>query len=232
MATDIERHVVIVGHGPSLKGAGLGKKIDEFKCVVRLKNCSMLLAERMDYGSRTTVMCSSTEVLHHLPKIEAREYWGYPKKGDYSESRVTWLKRHISERAKVHVPLDICNLWNAAFLELGGQHPNVSTGMGAVIIALHLKRPRKLYLAGFDNVIHPEIQGYNSTVATEFNAGGTVSTGHDWITENKMLPFLATAYGAEIRDLAGTFKALPAVIDARSHNVPPQSLLPLRPTLH
>lgn len=230
MAVDTDKHVVIVGHGPSLKGAGLGKKIDEFKCVVRLKNCSMLLAERHDYGSKTTVMCSSTEVLHHLPKISAREYWGYPKKGEYSEARVNWLKRHISGR--VHIPLDTCNLWNAAFLELGGQHPNVSTGMGAIIIALHLKRPRKLYLAGFDNVIRPEIEGYRSTVATEFNAGGTVDTGHDWATENKLLPFLAAAYGAEIRDLAGTYKALPPAIDARSHNVPPTLIHPLRQTLH
>lgn len=229
---NLDRHVVIVGHGPSLKGSGLGKTIDEFKCIVRLKNCSMLLAERMDYGSRTTVMCSSTEVLHHLPKIEAREYWGYPKKGDYSESRVNWLKRHIPSRSKIHVPLDTCNLWNAAFLELGGQHPNVSTGMGAVIIALHLKRPKKLYLAGFDNVLKPSIEGYNSTVATEFNAGGTVSTGHDWETENKLIPFLAAAYGAEIRDLAGTYKALPPTIDARSNDVPPSLIHSLRPTLH
>jgi hypothetical protein len=209
---EIDRHIVIVGHGPSLKGAGLGKQIDEFKVVVRLKNCSMLLAERHDYGSKTTVMCSSTEVLHHLPKIEAKEYWGYPKKGDFSESRVTWLKRHVPQNSKVHVPLDVCNLWNAAFLELGGQHPNVSTGMGAVIIALQLKRPKKLFLAGFDNVLHPNTEGYRSTVATEFNQNGTVDTGHDWLTENKLIPFLATAYGTEIMDLAGTYKALPAVI--------------------
>jgi hypothetical protein len=192
--------VVIVGHGPSLKGAGLGREIDKH-FVVRLKNCSMLLAEVADYGKRTDAMCSSTEVLPHLPKVKAKEYWGYPKHGTYSERRVKWLKRHVEQGAKVHIPLDACKLWNAAFLELGGRHPNVSTGMGAVIIALELKRPKKLILAGFDNVIYPSTEGYKSTVPTAFNDGGQKDTGHDWLTEHQLLPYLATHYRAEISSL-------------------------------
>lgn len=194
--------VCIVGHGPSLKGALLGPEIDKH-FVVRLKNCSMLLAEPHDYGSKTDAMCSSTEVLAYLPKIKASEYWGYPKKGDYSPKRVNWLKRHVDQSSKVFVPLEACKLWNAAFLELGGMHPNVSTGMGAVIIALELKRPKVLYLAGFDNVLNPKTKGYRCTVPTVFNDGGTKDTGHDWFTENQLLPYLATSYQVEIKNLAG-----------------------------
>jgi hypothetical protein len=200
--------VCIVGHGPSLKGAGLGKEIDKH-FVVRLKNCSMLLAEAVDYGRRTDAMCSSTEVLPHLPKVKAKEYWGYPKHGTYSERRVKWLKRHVEQTSKVFVPVDACNLWNAAFLELGGRHPNVSTGMGAVIIALELKRPKTLLLAGFDNVLFPSTQGYRSTVPTAFNDGGNKDTGHDWQMEHELLPYLATAYKAEIKDLAGRYVVQP-----------------------
>jgi hypothetical protein len=116
---DENRHVVIVGHGPSLKGSGLGSEIDKFKWVVRLKNCSMLLAEAHDYGRKTDVMCSSTEVLPVIAKVKAKEYWGYPKKGHYSENRVTWLKRHVPSDAKVEIPLESCNLWNAFFREMG-----------------------------------------------------------------------------------------------------------------
>lgn len=161
----------------------------------------MLLAEHLDYGKKTDAMCSSTEVLPHLPKVKASEYWGYPKHGDYNERRVKWLKRHVDQRSKVHVPLEACNLWNAAFLELGGKHPNVSTGMGAVVIALELKRPKTLYLAGFDNVLDPKIWGYKSTVPTAFNQGGSKDTGHDWFTEHKLLPYLATHYKAEIASI-------------------------------
>lgn len=204
----MNRSVCIVGHGPSLKGAGQGKNIDACDFVVRLKNCYTLLAEPHDFGRKTNAMCSSTEVLPYLPKVKAAEYWGYPKKGEYSQKRVRWLQRHVGQ-AKVEVPLEACNLWNAAFLELGGQHPNVSTGMGAIIIALELKRPEVLFLAGFDNVVDPKIQGYRCTVPTVFNYGGTKSTGHDWQKEHELLPYLATHYKVRIKTIAGRYIVQP-----------------------
>lgn len=204
----MNRSVCIVGHGPSLKGAGQGKNIDACDFVVRLKNCYTLLAEPHDFGSKTNAMCSSTEVLPYLPKVKAAEYWGYPKKGEYSQKRVRWLQRHVGT-AKVEVPLEACNLWNAAFLELGGQHPNVSTGMGAIIIALELKRPEVLFLAGFDNVVTPTIQGYRCTVPTVFNDGGTKSTGHDWQKEHELLPYLATHYKVRMKTIAGRYIVQP-----------------------
>jgi hypothetical protein len=217
---DENSHVVIVGHGPSLKGAGLGPRIDTFKWVVRLKNCSMLLAEPHDYGTKTDVMCSSTEVLPVIAKVKAKEYWGYPKKGTYVKSRVRWLSRHVEAGSSVIVPLEVCNLWNAFFREMGGKHPNVSTGMGAVICALHLKRPKKLYLAGFDNVLDPSIEGYNCTVPTHFNHGGTRSTGHDWLAENQLLSYLAAHFQTKILNLAGR------------HHVQTEELRDLREALH
>jgi len=193
---------VIVGHGPSLKSAGLGKKIDACDKVIRLKNCYYLLAETQNYGARTDVMCSSTEVLHYLHKVKAQEYWGYPKHGTYNQASVWQLERRVGP---VHIPLELTNLWNCVFLELGGRHPNVSTGMGAIVIALDRFRPEALYLAGFDTLLDPKI-AYASTVPTKFNDGGTKDTGHDWETENQMLPYLAAHFGAEIKDLADTYR--------------------------
>src|SRR4051812_30793711 len=175
---------VIVGHGPSLKTAGLGKKIDACDKVVRLKNCSYLLAEPQNYGRRTDVMCSSTEVLHHLHKVKAQEYWGYPKHGTYNQAAVWQLERKV--RKSVQVPLDLTNLWNCFFLELGGKHPNVSTGMGAIVIALDRFKPEVLYLAGFDTLLDPAIK-YSSTVETPWNKDGNYPD-HDWEVENQMLP--------------------------------------------
>lgn len=205
-------NVVVVGHGPSLKGARLGTKIDRHP-VVRLKNCYMLLAEAQDFGRRTDYMCSSTEVITNLAKIKAQEYWGYPKKGSYNAAPVEWLERQTKK--PVIVPLDICNLWNAAFLELGGKHPNVSTGMAAIIIALDRLSPKTLYLAGFDKIWSPEGPGYISTVPTRFNNDGKSDTGHDWPKERELLGYLATAYQAEIIDLAGRYLVQPGEADVR-----------------
>jgi hypothetical protein len=196
------RSTVIVGHGPSLKGKGLGPKIDQCDVVVRLKNCSMLLAEPHDYGRKTDVMCSSTEVLHHLHKVKAKEYWGYPKKGHFNMAGVWNLSRKV-EFAPIHVPLELCNFWNDFFRKMGAQHNNVSTGLAAVIIALDRYKPEKLYLAGFDKVLNPDTEGYKCTVPTAFNGNGTKDTGHDWKKENELLPYLQEFYKAKVIDLVG-----------------------------
>lgn len=159
----------------------------------------MLLAEPHDFGRRVDALCTSTETLYNLPKLKASEYWGYPKHGQYSQSRVAQAERHLD--ASIHIPLDLCNFWNCVFLELGGKHPNVSTGMAAVIIALDRWRPETLFLAGFDNVVNPKIEGYACTVPTPWNDGGRKDTGHDWATEHKLLYFLATHFRASIEDL-------------------------------
>lgn len=199
--------VCIVGHGPSLKTAGLGKQIDACDKVVRLKNCYFLLAEPQNYGRKTDVMCSSTEVLHHLHKVKASEYWGYPKHGRYNQAGVWQLERKVNKQ--VHIPLDLTNLWNCFFLELGGRHPNVSTGMAAIIIALDRFKPDVLYLAGFDKLLNPSSEGYACTVPSLFNEGGTKDTGHDWETENQMLPYLAAHFRTRITDLAGGYDIQP-----------------------
>jgi hypothetical protein len=206
-----DKSVCIVGHGPSLKGAGLGSRIDSFDCVVRLKNCYMLLAEYGDYGRKTDVMCSSTEVLPTLPKVKAKEYWGYPKKGQYNKASVQWLQRQVAGR--VRVPLEACEKWNQFFRDMGAKHPNVSTGMGALIIALDLRRPKSVTLAGFDKVFDPSIDGYQSTVPTPWNDGGNKDTGHDWEAERVLLDVLATFYKVEITNLASGHKLSPGGLE-------------------
>lgn len=202
-------NICIVGHGPSLKGAKLGEKIDQCDKVIRLKNCYTLLAEPKDYGRRTDVMCATTEVLYNLSKVNADEYWGHPKKGEYNKAGVWQLERKTGK--SVYIPTELCNLWNAAFRELGANHPNVSTGLAALIIGLERFRPEVAYLAGFDKVLNPETEGYECTVPTPWNDGGKKDTGHDWNKEKELLGYLATAFQCEIKDLAGTYKVQPCL---------------------
>lgn len=190
--------MIIVGHGPSLKGAKLGRKIDEQR-VVRLKNCSELLKNVEDYGTRTDVMCSSTEVVHHLPKVKASQYWCYPKKGRYDYKNIDWLEKRVS--GEVLVTLSECEPWNEVFRGIGARHPNVSTGLAAIIIALELTKPKTLTIAGFDKLLNPETEGYVSTVPTSFNNGGMKDTGHDWKKERELLTFLSHSFKCEIVEL-------------------------------
>jgi hypothetical protein len=52
--------IVIVGHGPSILRQKLGKKIDSYDRVIRMKRTSDLTKNRPDlYGKKTDVVVSS-----------------------------------------------------------------------------------------------------------------------------------------------------------------------------
>lgn len=179
--------VIICGHGPSLKDAGLGSKIDSHEKVVRLKNCSELLQIPKDYGTRTTIMFSSTEVCWQLHKVPAEEYWCFPKRDTYNTDLTDQLRKKVNGRVRVLAQQS--HVWNKLFRDMGGQHPNVSTGMAAIISVCELLNPRVLHLAGFDILLNPKL-AYVSTVPSPFNDGGSKDTGHDWVSENKLLQFI------------------------------------------
>ena len=186
----------VVGHGPSLMGAKKGKKIDSH-IVVRLKKGEDLLKYPEDYGTRTDYVCASTEVPGCFLGLPAKEYWGYPKKGYYDETLVHEVGKRLD--SKILVPLNLCNTWNAWFRGMGVSHPNVSTGMGAIIIACHRLRPINIYLAGFDTLLDPSIRfDRNSNVP---RSGFGPFPNHDWAKENDLLKMLETAYECKIRPL-------------------------------
>jgi hypothetical protein len=184
--------VCIVGHGPSLVGAAKGPNIDKH-IVVRLKWGEHLLKEPLDYGIKTDYVCASTEIPQAFQTVEAKEYWGYPKKGFYNESRIQAVGRPIL------VPLNLCNTWNAWFRSMGGKHPNVSTGTGALIIACHRLRPKKVLLAGFDTLMNPEIRFSRNKKVPRSGTGPYPN--HDWKKENELLELIKDAYDVEIEVL-------------------------------
>ena len=185
--------VSIVGHGPSLVGAGKGSTIDSFDKVVRLKGSGSVL-KTPDYGERTDAVCASTEIMGTFFKIDAIEYWAYPKKGTF-DGRVAI--EAISRLEKpVLIPLRHCNYWNQRFRQMGAGHPNVSTGTAAILIAIKRWSPKEIVLFGFDTLMNPELKfDRNSSIP---RSGYGEYPAHDWKKENQLLKVLENVYKVSI----------------------------------
>ena len=186
-------NVCVVGHGPSLKGAGLGPTIDSYDKVVRLKSSQTVLWTN-DFGSKADALCSSTEIMGTFFKMHAGEYWGYPKNGVFDE-RIA-MKTIKTLQQPIMIPLGFINTWNARFRQMGSIHPNVSTGMAAILISIHRWKPDKIVLAGFDTLLNPAIEFSRHNEIPRSGSGPYPS--HDWIKENELLEVLRDTYNMEI----------------------------------
>lgn len=185
--------VAIVGHGPSLKGAGLGGEIDDHDKVVRLKGSGSVIGSN-DYGSRTDALCASTEIMGTFFKVNASEYWAYPKKGLYNRSHAGEVIGRLEK--PVLIPLNHCNYWNERFRQMGAQHRNVSTGMAAILISIHRWNPDEIKLYGFDTLLNPSrVFDRNMDIP---RSGGGDYPNHDWQKENELLTVLSNVYKVEI----------------------------------
>lgn len=188
--------ICIVGHGPSLKGAHRGEEIDSFDKVVRLKGSHTVLWTD-DYGSRTDALCASTEIMGCFFKQEASEYWAYPKNGDY-DRRVA-ISAIEKLQKPVMIPITFVNRWNSYFRQMGACHNNVSTGMGAILIAIHRWKPEKIALAGFDTLMNPEVSFARDDRIPRSGFGPYPN--HDWGKEHDLIPILSDQYNVEIEAL-------------------------------
>lgn len=160
-----------------------------------MKNCSKVLGTP-DYGSRVDALCLSTEVLGIVDRVDAGMFWLYPKNGNYAPA-VTF-DVVANKGAPFMIPLDLTVFWNKRFVEIGGKHKCVSSGLASVIIAAHYHEPESITLAGFDTLLDPSIPfTRNDAIART----GTGDIPHDWETENKLLLELSDHYKFEIRQL-------------------------------
>ena len=189
--------VAIVGHGPSLQGAKKGESIDSHDIVVRLKGCKPLLEKHPeDYGQVVNALCMTTEVPGLVFDLIAGCYWFYPKNGNYDA--VMTFEAVAQRGAPFMIPLLLCNRWNEEFRKLNPSHPNVSTGMAAIIIAAHYYEPEKISLAGFDTLLNPETE---FTRHPDVPRTGTGPFVHDWKTENIFLEKIRSTYKCKIQPL-------------------------------
>ena len=188
--------VVVVGHGPSLKGAKRGTEIDSFDKVVRLKGSACVIRSE-DYGSKVDAICASTEVMGNFFKFMAPEYWAYPKNGSFNPSGAINVISRIER--PVMIPLQHCNYWNQRFRQMGARHPNVSTGTAAILIAIKRWCPKEIRLAGFDTLMNPALEfDRNHDIP---RTGDGPYPDHDWEKENLLLKVLSKVYSVSILPL-------------------------------
>jgi len=185
--------ILIVGHGPSLQGAGCGKDIDSHE-VVRLKHFKRFHKDE-DYGTKTDYLCASTEAALGMldNRVEPKEYWLYPKKGEYDAR----IKNHFQGKRYI-IPLEETKFWNRKFqktvgYEGGVKGRNISTGLAAIVICAFRLKPEKIILAGFDTLLDPVIE-YESV----FNPGTHHKNMHYWKVEHEMLPEIQDHYNVEL----------------------------------
>lgn len=188
--------ICIVGHGPSLAGQGRGRDIDSYDRVVRLKGSNTVL-DTDDFGRKVSALCASTEIMGTFFKMDAPVYWAYPKKGFYNEKSFLLIMEKLGK--PVVLPLSVCNHWNNYFRQMDACHPNVSTGMAAIIIAIDQWRPEEIVLAGFDTLMDPTIEFSKHPKIPRSGAGPFPN--HDWEKENELLEILSNLYKVSIKPL-------------------------------
>lgn len=187
---------VIIGHGKSPKGMGLGSEIDRHP-VVRLKNPHWQSVE--DYGKRCDYMASSTETMQIMLdyKTVPIEYWAQPKRGHWNTG--TEAKFREKAKAPLKICIDIHNHWNPVFRSLSSmteaECPNHSLGTASITYVCEFLRPKEILLVGFDNLLDPSLMDYHKADR------GLWVTRHDWLGENKLLGLIMNHYGVEVRGI-------------------------------
>lgn len=186
--------VVVIGHGASPKGMKWGSRIDEH-VVMRLKNPSWQTPE--DYGKRCDYMTASCETLPVMLEYKTvpKEYFGQPKRGDWS--KITESRFCEKAKAPLRIPLPVHQHWNILFRSLTGTTiadcPNHSVGMAAITYAAEFLKPSEILLVGFDNLLNPDLMYYEKADR------GKWVTRHDWKAEHAMISHVEKYYEVEIR---------------------------------
>lgn len=208
----MSRDVVIVGHGRSVIGAGLGKEIDKYKRIVRLKYVSEeTLKNPYDYGTRRDILCGSWKIRDALHELVAEEYWVFLD----SRNKLVRSFEINNELTRSLVFPELCEEWTRKYVELRSDqwsmtehqvrsreysddrgHLHCSTGSYALLYAAHILRPKSITLIGYDNVVAGV---FNKSVTRRGN--WSKYPDHRWDTENLLMKEIAKEYNVEIRSI-------------------------------
>jgi len=159
--------IIIVGHGPSLKGKKLGKYIDAHENVVRLTTYLNFQNEE-DYGNKTTYHFTYAQYVRYI-KYNVDHYWRQVR-GDCEVPIETWIawgmesiprgpltpdiKKHIYDRFKDYNVImfeEFVAYIKRLYDTYEPEFKAISAGTTASLIAIDRLKPEILKVIGFDN---------------------------------------------------------------------------------
>jgi len=157
----MDKSIVLVGNGPSLRGSKLGKKIDEFDEVIRFNNLNIIGFEE-DVGKKTTIWITYNPEKKFTKFIRDYTNRGYSKEEIYSmikDIKEIWyispLQEHLNRQWKYR-PLNSIGMKNVIkryeSLDKRNEIEKIVTHAttGFIAIDIFLSIYDKIYLIGFD----------------------------------------------------------------------------------
>jgi len=196
--------VIIVGHGPSLMDAGLGKEIDAFDVVIRFSTGFDWQVHK-DYGSKYDVIVTSyqymADLLNH--NLYPKETWLFsrPSVMQNQYNRAFVPIRLADRNARM---MDECSPWMEEFQKLNPEgyrserHPDeaiFSTGLAAIIGAAH-NMPGDITAGGFDALL----SGDNTNHIAKYGERPRTAY-HDFAAEKKLLTMVLDRYKCKLKTL-------------------------------
>lgn len=201
--------VTIIGHGPSIENAGLGKMIDDSSDYVVRLSASYVSHNSIDHGDRTDYVCASTSSMWRLKLGPAPLYetWLYCPIKSYSYNDI-----HIKKLQAAGFNLVICkkeiNNWLRRYRQLNDEWKKMyfkegdrriysyfSIGMSAVIIASQrIDNIKELLLIGFDNMVKGSRENFVSL--TKKRPENT--SGHNYAVECQLLDEVVSGWGVKL----------------------------------
>ena len=189
---------IIVGHGPSIMGEEMGKLIDEFDIVIRLKRCQHTLGLPQHFGKKTSVVAGRLTIAGALREIQADAYWVLlDSRHTDTDQTIIDNVQNIFDKPCI-LDQGLCNSWDEIYRskrdDMGGQgHNHTSQGFKAILYALHFLAIDELILVGFDNI-------YSGDFTWSITRGPDWKhyPDHRWDVEHKLLTDLKKTYDIPI----------------------------------
>jgi len=203
----------IIGHGPSLKGAGLGKYIDSHDNIIRLTTY-LNFQNSSDYGDITHYHYIPAQYVRYVkynkdhfwrqdrgfckPPIETWIGWNTQTE---NHSQLTNEKRNeIYQRLKDYQIIMFDRFFTKIrqmYEQLKPEYLAISSGVNAALLAIDRLRPDIIKMIGFDNTYlgnRDNYQGGESFVPT----ANPRSVNHDFKNEKTLLTDFAKQNGVTV----------------------------------